>query len=306
MSIDKLKSMSAVAEMRRHTEEQLKENTSEMDSAGTGGETEVSHYELELQNAELCSAKGEVENNLAKYIDLYDFAPVGYFTLDRNGAISAVNLVGASQLGIEREALPGQRFELFVSVNTRQFFAYFLEKVFASRAKESCEVALTREGDHLCYVQIEAEAAASGDECRIVTIDVTVRRQTENVMREIEARIYRLVETAVDAIIVFDGSGMVTFCNAAAEKMFNHPASEITCHDFHGLFISNHIIHASKLGFENFKEEGTGPLIGRTNEIAALRKDGTEFPLEISVSSLKIQGAWHAIAIMRALTERKF
>lgn len=296
--------MSAVAEMRRHTEDQLKENTSEMDSTGTG-ETEVSRYELELQNAELCSAKGEVENNLTKYIDLYDFAPVGYFTLDRNGSISAVNLVGASQLVIERKALLGQRFELFVTLNTRQFFTYFLEKAFTSRAKESCEVALTREGDHLCYVQIEAEATASGDECRIAMIDITVRRQAEDAMREIEVRIYKLVETAVDAIIVLDENGMVTFCNAAAEKMFSYPASEITCHDFHGLFISNHIINASKLGFESFKEEGTGPLIGRTNEVAALRKDGTEFPLEISVSALKLQGSWHAIAIMRDITERK-
>ena len=99
---------------------------------------------------------------LEKYSDLYDFAPIGYLTLDRNGTISAVNLSGASLLGVERSRLIGRRFGLFVPAEARPFFSEFLEKVFASHGKESCEVTLTTEGNSPLIVQIEAMAAARG------------------------------------------------------------------------------------------------------------------------------------------------
>ena len=65
---------------------------------------------MEMQNAELRQARDEVETVLDKYNDLYDWAPVGYFTLDREGVISTLNLTGADLFYIERSLLPGRRF----------------------------------------------------------------------------------------------------------------------------------------------------------------------------------------------------
>jgi PAS domain-containing protein len=65
-------------------------------------ELEVHQIELEMQNEELVQTHAEVEALLSQYTDLYDFAPVGYFTLARDGAIHQVNLAGASLLGVER------------------------------------------------------------------------------------------------------------------------------------------------------------------------------------------------------------
>ena len=154
-------------------------------------------------------------------------------------------------------------------------------------------------------MQIEALAAASGKECRLAVIDITERRRAEDALRESEARMYRLTEMAADAIVMLNDSGAVTFCNAAAESMFGCPGAEITHCDFHRSFIPERFRTAAKQGFDRFKEQGTGPFINKTTEVTALRKDGTEFPLELSLSGLRIKGEWHAIAIMRDVTERK-
>ena len=258
-----------------------------------------------MQNAELRQARDEVETALEKYTDLYDFAPVGYFSLDRSGAISAVNLAGIGLLGAESSKLIGRRFGLFVMGKYRHAFASFLSTVFTNRGNETCEVALLNKGDFPLIVQIEARAAASGQECRLALIDITGRRQAEDALRESEERMYKLAEMSVDAIIMLDDSGMVSFCNAAAERMFGCSAAEITGQDFHRLFIPERLLGAEKNGFASFKEQGTGLLVGRRTEVVALRKDGTKFSMELSISALKLHGKWHAIAIMRDVTERK-
>jgi diguanylate cyclase (GGDEF)-like protein/PAS domain S-box-containing protein len=312
MRIDKDKSMSSAAEIRRRAEEQLKAKTSEAGFSRTDDETQrllhelqVHRIELEMQNEELRQARAEVETALDRYTDLYDLAPVGYMTLDRNGAISAVNLSGASLLGGERSRLIGRRFGQFVAASDRPAFSAFLGTIVTSRNKVQCEVALLNKGDLPLIVQIEAMAAASGQGCRLALIDITGRRQAEEAMRESEERMYRLAEMAVDTIIMLDDSGTVMFCNAATERMFGYSAAEITGRDFHSFFIPEQLRTESKQGFDSFKEHGTGALIGRTTEVAALRKDGTEFPLELSISALNLKGKWNAIGIMRDITARK-
>ncbi len=65
-------------------------------------ELQIHQIELEMQNEELKQARDEAEAERERYLDLYDFAPVGYFTLDRDGVIRQMNLTGARLLGLER------------------------------------------------------------------------------------------------------------------------------------------------------------------------------------------------------------
>ena len=173
-------------EMRQRAEARLKSEMPGQDLHRTEHETQrllhelqVHQIELEMQNAELRQARDEVETALEKYNDLYDLAPVGYLTLDREGAIRALNLTGADLLGTERSLLVGRRFGQFVAEEARPDFNGFLEKVFTRRAKETCEVALKKGGKHPLFVQIETIVAASGLECRTVIIDISARRQFE-------------------------------------------------------------------------------------------------------------------------------
>jgi PAS domain S-box-containing protein len=190
MAIEK-KDATEIAELRGRAEKRLCAQTPKLHSPQTEGETqrllhqlEVHQVELEMQNAELRQARDELERALAMCADLYDFAPVGYFTIDRDGVTLDVNLTGASLLGIERSGLIGRRFELLVANEDRQFFPEFLRKVFASQDKEACEVALKKEGERLLHLQIEAVASASAAACRIAAIDITERRRAEEAVTQ--------------------------------------------------------------------------------------------------------------------------
>jgi diguanylate cyclase (GGDEF)-like protein/PAS domain S-box-containing protein len=313
MPRDKNKSQSIVAaELRHHAEERLRAKAGAQQPPRTEEalqrlvhELEVHQVELEMQNEELNRARSEVEIALEKYTDLYDFAPVGYATLDHAGTIRGVNLTCATLLAVERSRLIGRRFGQFLSEEERPVFRDFLTAVFASGAKHVCEVTLLGTGDLRPIVQIEAMATGSGQECRLALIDITGRRRAEEALRESEARMYKLAEMAVDAIVMLDDNRKVTFCNAAAARLFGCAAAELIGCDFHRHFLPERLLDVEMLGFERFRAQGTGPLIGRTTEMPALRKDGTEFSLELSISALKLQGRWHAIGIMRDISERK-
>ncbi|MDU0460258.1 MAG: PAS domain S-box protein, partial [Geobacteraceae bacterium] len=268
-------------------------------------ELEVHQVELELQNAELLRSRNELEKALERVTDLYDFAPVSYFTLDREAKIKAVNFSGAKLLKTDRSRLAGRNFGLFISGKYRSDFDSFLNRVFSGQGRETCDMTLLNKGSLPLVVQVEAIVSESADECRLALIDITGRREAEHALREIEDRMYKLAEMAVDAIIMLDDGGTVTFCNTAAEKMFGCTVAEITGEDFHKLFIPERHLGAETKGFALFRGHGTGPLIGRRTEVIALRKDGTEFSMELSISALKLQGKWNAIGIMRDVTERK-
>jgi signal transduction histidine kinase len=183
---DKSRQMDA-AKLREEAEKRLRTQMAELyptrseeDSQRLVHELEVHQIELEMQNTELREARDELEAALEKYADLYDFAPVGYFTLDRDTTILAANLTGATLLGVERSLLIGRLFGLFVLEENRPTFAAFLDTVFTSKAEETCEVALLKGGSHQLFVQIEALAASDGQECRVALFDITGRRNLEN------------------------------------------------------------------------------------------------------------------------------
>jgi PAS domain S-box-containing protein len=194
MDIDKKKSLStpldaAEGELRRRAEEHLNTQATAAGQPRLENETEsllhelqVHQIELEMQNAELRQARDNLEKTLEKYTDLYDFAPVGYFTLARDGAIHAGNLRGAGLLGIERTLLTGRNFEQFVTIADRPAFTAFLGTVFKSQTKMDCELALLKKGGGPLFVQIEAVAVASGQECLAAILDISERRQLEETL----------------------------------------------------------------------------------------------------------------------------
>jgi PAS domain S-box-containing protein len=133
----------------------------------------------EIQKTENCLSSDELDAAMARYRDLYDFAPVGYFTLDSDGVIRDVNLTAATLLGIERYRLLGSKFEILVANKARHIFAEFLEKVLASYGNDSCEIPFDREENIPLIVHLEAVALNGGQECRMAVIDITARKLAE-------------------------------------------------------------------------------------------------------------------------------
>ncbi|MDD2899289.1 MAG: ATP-binding protein [Desulfuromonadaceae bacterium] len=145
-------------------------------------ELEVHQIELEMQNTELREARFEVETALEKYTDLYEFAPVGYLTLDRNGAISAMNLAAANLLRIMRSLLIGRQFGELVTEESTPTYNAFIESVFTSQRSETCEIEIVDNAGLPRNLQVAAAASASGGECHLALIDITDRR--ENILQK--------------------------------------------------------------------------------------------------------------------------
>ncbi|MBI2317297.1 MAG: PAS domain-containing protein [Betaproteobacteria bacterium] len=172
---DKLAKRGGGAEPRR--EEELRTLVHEL---------EVHQIELELQNEELRQARSQLEAN---YNELYDFAPIGYFTLARNGEVVKANLTGAEMLGRSRSQLLGRRLAHFMAGESRAQFADFLQRVFGAEGKRSCIVTLTKDNGTPVAAFIEASAAGAGSSCRAVAVDVSSTEQDKLQLRESEHRL---------------------------------------------------------------------------------------------------------------------
>ena len=155
-------------DLRRQAEERLKDSQSRPVGSKTadGGDTlalvhelQVHQIELEMQNEELKRAKLETEEALTKYSDLYDFSPIGLFSLDQQGLIQEVNLAGASLLGAERRNLINRHFRLFVESKDRSRFDDFCKSAFDTSIKQTCELTLLKDGEPTVYARIEGIAS---------------------------------------------------------------------------------------------------------------------------------------------------
>ncbi|MDY6982313.1 MAG: EAL domain-containing protein, partial [Pseudomonadota bacterium] len=135
--------------------------------------------------------------------------------------------------------------------------------------------------------------------------DVTARKRAEEALRQSEERFRAVSETAQDAIVTIDGKGKVVYWNGAAERSLGYTRAEAIGMDVHGLMASPVERERAAAGLHAFAQTGTGPILARVRELVARRKDGSEFPIELSVSAVELDSAWHAVAFMRDISERK-
>jgi PAS domain S-box-containing protein len=176
--------------------EQQKRQRSKAGASASGPERllhelEVHQIELEMQNAELAKARNELEVSLEKYTDLYDFAPVGYCSVDEAGVILEANLTSAAWLGLDRSRLLQRRLPLLVAAPSRPDFLAFLKRVFSGPTNQVCEALLQKEGGGTFWAGFRAVSAVAlagtGKWCRITFGDITARKQAEEAQHRVEA-----------------------------------------------------------------------------------------------------------------------
>ena len=166
--------------LRRNAEELLKKKKDKMDklvietdATKLLHELQVHQIELEMQNEELIQANVTAETALKKYTMLYDFAPMGYFTLDPDGNICELNFTGAEILGDKRFSLVNTNFKLFISEESRPVFDKFFSKIYSKKGKESCEVKLGYDSTPLSTVYMEGVVTGDDRNCLLSVVDIS-------------------------------------------------------------------------------------------------------------------------------------
>jgi PAS domain S-box-containing protein len=224
----------SVGELRHQAEEQLLKKKQKITAPSTPEELrrlvqelEVHQIELEMQNEELQQARSDLEKSLNQYTDLYDFAPVGYFTLDQNGIILNVNLTGARMLGMERSRIVKQHFKNFVLASFHSVISSFLEEVFRNRTQETIEIVLQKEEKKELYAHVEAIVSENRRECRVALVDITAQKQSEKSLQESELKYRSLYENMSQGVLYQEPDGKIISANPAAEQILDMPIEQM-------------------------------------------------------------------------------
>ncbi len=403
-------------------------------------ELQVHQIELEMQNETLRATQLDLKASRDQYADLYDFAPVGYLTINREGVISQANLTCASLLNVERKKLLTHRFDQFIAREDQDHWYLFIHGAYKKQGLQTIELRINRKNDTCFYAQLECIQVIEQDEKPVIRVtltdsterkrieaglerqqkleeqetvrkkleyaygewinaldavndpiflhdkefrilrcnkayqhwadipfkqiigqpyyeifpithapmscclqshkneeeiligdtifrsrsfgvnddqgaylysvhileNVTERTKLEKTLRDSEARLRLSMNAVRDAFIVMEiEHDTITSCNPATGLMFGYRVEELIGQVLHKTLVPVRYREAASKGLAHFAVTGEGVVINKLMELVALHKDGTEFPIELSVSTLQLGGKWHAIGILRDISKRK-
>lgn len=304
MSEDSQLPLPDAAAWHRGAEQPALEKTGNLESSQPPHEFNIHHIELELQNHALLEIRNQLEKSLENYIDLYEFSPVGYFTLAADGMIEALNSTGAALLGQERALLIHQHFDAFVSMESRPAFNVFLEQVSLGVSMHVCEILLAAGEAPTRHLRLEGIAVTTPNLlCRIAAIDISALKKTEAALRQSELKYRALYESMRDAFVSVDMSGRILDCNAVYQEMLGYSAAEIFKLTYQELTPKKWHGYESRIVQEQILRRGYSDVYEKEYR----KKDGTVFPIEIRTSLVRDetgqpQFMW---AVIRDITQRK-
>ncbi len=187
-------------------------------------ELEMQNEELELVNVQLAEAASN------KYTELYDFAPSAYFTLSRTGEILEMNILASQLLGKERSGLRNSSLNFFVSDNSRPVFNLFLEEVFSSYTRETCDLILSDKANQIQFVQLTGIAIQKQEQCLVAMVDITEHTHIESRLKEllVESQRFRQALDLVQTnIYMKDTHSRYIYANQSTLKLFGCAEHEL-------------------------------------------------------------------------------
>ncbi len=267
--------------------------------------------ELERSEEDKRKYQEELTRTRAMFEGLFEFAPDAIIVVGRGGEIIRVNKQAEKLFGYSRNELTDLHHEILLPERFREIHEEHRRKYMSGPRIRPMGTGLElygrkKDGSEFS-VDIALGPLKAGDDIVVMAVirDVSERKQAEEALSESEYRFRGIAATAPDAVIIMDDDGKVSFWNEAATKLFGYTSGEALGEYMHLLVVPEHLRESYKKGFEVFRVTGEGPYVGALYEIEAIRKDGTAFPVELSLAALKIKEKWHSIGIVRDITERK-
>lgn len=235
-------------------------------------ELQIHEIELELQNEELKQSRDHLEEAHNRYLNLYEFAPVSYFTIQADGKIKQVNLTGSFLVEIDRMQLLNSNFRYLVSKSTQNIYDNFILRLFSLNLKSSCEVTLIKSNNDEVFVQIEASVNSSDNECLMAVIDITRRKLIEK----------SLYENAPCCFHSLNKEGFFSNINNMELKLLGYTREEVVGKMKFEDIITEDSKQTYQLSFPKFIREGHI----YDKEFEMIRKDGSIVPVVISSAAL--------------------
>jgi two-component system sporulation sensor kinase A len=228
--------------------------------------------------------------------------------LDLEGYITYISAVAETIIGYKPEEIAGKNFRSFLTESEIYKVAQPFIEVMNGKSIRGLELELRRKDGSLVPVEINSSPIVKDG--KIVGVqaairDITERKQMEQELRDSEEKFRAISTSAKDAIVLMDDEGRISYWNPAAEKTFGYAKEEIIGKLAFETIIPKRFHEAMSKEVEIFRETGTGEVIGKLLELTAIRRDGTEFPIELSISTFRMKGKWHSLGIVRDITVRK-
>ena len=135
--------------------------------------------------------------------------------------------------------------------------------------------------------------------------DITERIKSEQALKESEEKFKAISDSANDAIVLINSKSEISFWNKSAERIFGYEQTEALGKNIHSLLTLDKYRERQKKGISKFLDSGKGNFIGKTLELGAIRKNSEMFTVDLSLSSIKLNGEWNAVGIIKDITDRK-
>lgn len=188
-------------------------------------ELETHQIELELQNQDLRQVQGQLEKSYRRYAELYDFAPIAYFTVSVAGMIAEANLTASEMLGVARRHMLTRPFSAFILPEDQDVFYQHRAKLLKTRQRQSFELRLLRQDRSVFHALVETavsvESGEHQDRYLVMASDISVRKEAEMAkLRRLKERYRAIVMDQNEMICRFDPEGRITFVNDAYCRFF--------------------------------------------------------------------------------------
>ena len=261
---------------------------------------------------EIREAKARAEHRAAqramcaseeKFRSYIEKAPVAVLVADAGGRFVDCNRAAEELLGYDTAALLQMNVLDIHPCEDRGAVLRQLARL-AGEGHVQGEFRLQRSDGRMIWASINATTIGQGRSLAYC-VDVTEVRRAADALRESEAKLNCVVESAMDAVMMIDGAGRIVLWNAAAERIFGYAPAEALGRELHTLVVPDRLTDLAATGIAQFSATGAGRVIGQTLEAIARRKDGSEFPIELSVTSARIGDQWQAVGVVRDITGRK-